>query len=109
MNLSEFKAWFEGFTEGMTGLPTKAKWARIQERVAEITPEPTPYPVFIDRYVRPYWPWWQWGGNYTATISDKSGPVTSNTIVTTSDNIQFSNNTLAFNEAGRAEALSITA
>ena len=32
----EFKSWFEGFTESMSGVPTKAQWARVKERVAEI-------------------------------------------------------------------------
>lgn len=32
----EFKAWFEGFTEGMEGKPTEKQWARIKKRVSEI-------------------------------------------------------------------------
>ena len=36
MTPSEFKTWFEGFTEAFTGSPTKAQWTRIKERVAEI-------------------------------------------------------------------------
>jgi hypothetical protein len=57
MTLSEFKAWFEGFTEGMDQAPTAKQWKRIQARVKEISGTPTSYPVFIDRYreYRPYW------------------------------------------------------
>lgn len=60
MNLEEFKAWFDGFTESMDRPPNKKQWARIKERVAEITPGPaTTYPVFVDRYWPvvgyPYW------------------------------------------------------
>lgn len=51
MNLSEFKAWFEGFTEGMDGPPNEAQWNRIQERLATVTaisiqpPMLTPHPA----------------------------------------------------------------
>lgn len=36
MQVSEFKAWFEGFTEDMTKLPTVKQWARIKARIDEI-------------------------------------------------------------------------
>lgn len=52
MQLSEFKAWFDGYTEAMTGTPTKAQWARIKERIAEIDGRPITERVFVDRY----WP-----------------------------------------------------
>jgi len=57
MTLSEFKAWFEGFTEGMDGPPGVKQWERIQARVKEISGTPISYPVFIDRY-REYRPFW---------------------------------------------------
>jgi hypothetical protein len=51
MTPSEFKAWFDGFTEAFSGVPTKAQWTRIKERVGEIDGKP----VTIDRwYVAPY-------------------------------------------------------
>lgn len=55
MNLAEFKAWFEGFTESMEGAPTRLQWERIKEQIESITPEPTPTPMpdLVDRYVRP--------------------------------------------------------
>lgn len=56
MNLSEFKAWFEGFTESMEGPPNAKAWRRIQGRVKEIRDAP---PVdrhhFHDYYVNPWW------------------------------------------------------
>jgi len=58
MHLSEFKAWFEGFTEEMSGTPNKAQWARIKKRVGEITNDYTPSPIFIEKYARPYRQWW---------------------------------------------------
>lgn len=99
MNLSEFKAWFEGFTENVRGVPSKAQWARIQERVGEITSDPTPYPVFIDRYVQPYWrPYQTWWNPYGLGTTSSGLAMTSNTYGAGS-----------FTSAGRAEALSISA
>ena len=54
MQICEFKAWFEGFTEAMTKLPTVKQWARIKARVDEIDGMETTWPIFIDRYARPY-------------------------------------------------------
>ena len=65
MTLSEFKAWFEGFTEGMEGAPTADQFAKIKAKVEKIDGAVTTYPVFVDRwwpreyvvrdYSRPYW------------------------------------------------------
>jgi hypothetical protein len=68
MTPKEFKAWFEGFTEAFTGVPTKAQWARIKERVGEIDGQPVTERVYVDRWwpaVRPYFagglqPGWQY-------------------------------------------------
>jgi len=93
MNLSEFKAWFEGFTENISGIPSKKQWGRIQERVGEITSEPTSYPVFVDRYERPYQPWYTWNLNNTSpTYTGETS----------------TNSTTAFVDAGRAEATQIS-
>lgn len=59
MTLSEFKAWFEGFTENIDGRPSEKQWARICKRMKDIDGSPTPYPVYIERYVEPYWRRWQ--------------------------------------------------
>lgn len=58
MTLSEFKAWFEGFTESMDGPPSLKQWERIQARVKEISGAPVTERHYIDRYwptVRPIW------------------------------------------------------
>ncbi len=55
MTLAEFKAWFDGFTEDMDGQPNKKQWERIKARVKEINGSVTTYPVYVDRYVRPFW------------------------------------------------------
>lgn len=52
MTPSEFKAWFDGFTEALDGTPSKAQWARIKARVAEIDGRAVTREVFVDRY----WP-----------------------------------------------------
>ena len=36
MTPKEFKAWFDGFTEEISGLPSEKQWDRIKARVAEI-------------------------------------------------------------------------
>ena len=65
MTLAEFKAWFEGFTEGMDAAPNADQWERIKARVKEIDGTAISYPVFIDRYwprryrdVEPWQPYW---------------------------------------------------
>jgi len=50
MTLSEFKAWFEGFTESMDGPPSLKQWERIQARVKEISGVAVTERVFVDRY-----------------------------------------------------------
>ncbi len=62
MTPSEFKAWFEGFTEAMDNHPTPAQWAKVKERVAQIDGKETTYPVFVDRYwpARRYWEYPAW-------------------------------------------------
>lgn len=50
MTPQEFKAWFDGFTEGVAGLPNEDQWARIKARVSQIDNTPTTYPVYVDRY-----------------------------------------------------------
>lgn len=58
MTLSEFKAWFEGFTECMDGPPNAVQWERIQAKIAKIDDKPIPvtvYREYVERF-RPYWP-----------------------------------------------------
>lgn len=41
MTPAEFKAWFDGFCEGIEGAPSVDQFERIKERVAEINAAPT--------------------------------------------------------------------
>lgn len=54
MNLTQFKAWFEGYTEEMDGAPTTKQWKKIKAKVGEITAEPMPIERIVERY-RDYW------------------------------------------------------
>lgn len=71
MTLSEFKAWFEGYTDGMGDQPPNAKqWEAIKAKVGKITGERTTYPVFVDRYVPAPWrPYWRDGITYSGSLS----------------------------------------
>lgn len=55
MTPSEFKSWFEGFTEGLEGQPSKKQWERICKRVAEIDGRPVA-PVYVERW-RDWYPY----------------------------------------------------
>lgn len=73
MTLTEFKAWFEGFTEDMSGPPSAKQWKKIQARVSEITGDPVTQHIFYDRYWRygpTYYPHWYGGlSGYSQTNS----------------------------------------
>lgn len=92
MTLSEFKAWFEGFSEGIDKAPTEKQFAKIKAKVAEINGAPVTERVYIDRYVRDY-RYWQdhvWGtGAYplTATYGGATGSMSSLDAVGRNDGI----------------------
>lgn len=44
MTLAEFKAWFEGFCEGIGGAPTEQHLATIREKIATVHPETAALP-----------------------------------------------------------------
>lgn len=48
----EFKAWFEGFTEGLSGKPDETQWEKIKKRVQDIDGRQVTQLVFVERY----WP-----------------------------------------------------
>ncbi len=90
MQVCEFKAWFEGFTEDMTKLPTVKQWARVKARVKEIDG------VGYWASYQPYWhiststPQTTW-----AATSNTGGRVSTNHVVQT------------FKDMGRAEAATV--
>jgi hypothetical protein len=119
MTPSEFKAWFDGFTENMDYVPTEEQWKRIKARVAEIDGKPVTEKVFVDRYLPYVYPWYvhlpstvvtpvqpyvistpTWvSGTYTCGVEAGQGP-NMNTVLFSS--------TTAMNALGAAEAVSLT-
>jgi hypothetical protein len=74
MNLGEFKAWFEGFTEALDGPPGPKAWRRICEQVKAIKAEPTPFPTIIREYLPRYPTWYPyWGGGWSTGLTANSG------------------------------------
>lgn len=121
MNLAEFKAWFEGFTEDLSGPPNKKQWTRIQERVAEITGQAVSYPVYIDRYVRPLQPYWYganplYGAVGIAGVAQGAAMMNGNAAKLTNASRNVSNSTVqafdscnAMADVGRADARAMAA
>ena len=103
MNVLEFKAWFEGFTENIPGTPNAKQWTRIKIRVSEISNIATTDRIFVDRWIGPYKDYWYCTSpNVWVQCSTNNGgqsPISSNVSYSKSD---------IFNQAGRAEALSIS-
>lgn len=113
MTPSEFKAWFDGFTEAFTGCPTKAQWTRIKTRVAEIDGKSVTYPVYVDRYLPSYpsYPYWRYANGIgvlsnTATLCAGQNAISSNTGAQIGGTVAF-NSMQAMTDLGRAEAASI--
>lgn len=66
MNITEFKAWFEGFTDGIDSNPTEKQWEKIKAKVTEIKAEPTS-PLVIREYINSYRRHWNepyWGNPF---------------------------------------------
>lgn len=100
MTPQEFKAWFEGFTEAFDRLPSKAQWARIKERVAEIDGRPVTEHVYIDRYWRYPYPLW-------TTLNSPLNTSRSTTIGYPTHGTTF-NSTAAMYAAGKNDAYALT-
>lgn len=115
MTLSEFKAWFEGYTEGLEAAPTKAQFDRIKEKVKLIDGAPVTYPVYVDRYWPQPSPWygthpWRTYTTYSANNGATSGlgQATSNVqLVTTvqNDAAKSFDSHAAMYALGKAEAV----
>lgn len=117
MTPAEFKSWFDGFTEAMTGTPTKAQWARIQARVAEIDGRETTHTVYVNRYLNDYYhhyrPYWSAmgvgvntltgavGSDYKTMLSSAQGAIGSG-----GDGF---NSRAAMTALGKADAMSLAA
>src|SRR4051812_5618302 len=88
MTPNEFKAWFDGFTEAFDRVPTKAQWARVKERVAEIDGKSVTERIYLDRYwptyppyrSYPYWAACNAVGQSTTFTANTSGAVGVNSL-----------------------------
>lgn len=105
MTQEEFKAWFDGFCEGVDKLPTEKQWERIKERVKEINGTQITRRVFIDYYdpynqyrIAPSYP--QWG---FATTCGSSVDTNKSYSVTAGPSSDFSS-TSAMYDLGSAES-----
>ena len=97
MTLSEFKAWFDGYTENMDGTPDTKQWKRIKKVVKDIDGNTVSWPVYVERYWPAYQPrpyWW----TTTGTSLQNQNDTISNCVVTTSDTVK------AMYAAGKADA-----
>ena len=96
MTLSEFKAWFEGFTEDMDARPTEKQWKRIKARVKEIDGAAITKEVW-HRYWGPYY-------SPTMLVGYNSVGVSSNAVTQTyAANALNAPTTLDMYAAGKAE------
>jgi len=110
MNLQEFKAWFEGFTENMSGVPSAKAWSRIKARVGDITEKPTEVRYFYDHYWRPYYysnqvpniPGIVYTSGYAQTLG--AAAATQGVTYTQTNNCAFKNPSQAFKALGHADA-----
>ena len=113
MTPQEFKAWFDGFTEALSGVPTKAQWARIKDRVSEIDGQPTTERIYVDRY----WPVYNgWPNRFYSTCNTMGGSAVglnsgSSTSIQNAGYAGMTNavSLSAMGDLGRAEAAAIAA
>jgi len=119
MTPAEFKAWFDGFTEGMDGPPSAKQWEKITKKVKQIDNTSVLTPVYVDRWwpvVQPYWqhttgglrpcPVW-YGAGSASSLS--AGTVSSSTVRMSADELKAQNFTPTASALlmaeGRADAL----
>jgi hypothetical protein len=82
MTPSEFKAWFEGFTEGLDGRPTEKQWERIVSRVKEIDGT---------SYVARWYPYGGWYNHPVVTLGATYGTMTGGlTVNGNTDTVSYS-------------------
>lgn len=114
MTPQEFKAWFDGFTEGLEGTPSKKQWERIKVRVAEIDGAPVTYYRYLEDYWRPYYRPWVYGSvgisGLASNLQCYNGSSAANFTGGLADANQISNNfnsTTAMYALGKADSESL--
>lgn len=119
MTPSEFKAWFDGFTEAFNGVPTKAQWTRVKERVAEIDGKAVTERIYLDRYWPSYppyrsYPYWATFGaaqgvGAACVGAGAVGPIVTLTANNSVGPAQSFNSTTAMFALGQADAQALAA
>lgn len=104
MTPSEFKAWFDGFTESMEGRPTDKQWRRIKKRVSEINEYAITEQHFRRYYYEPFRPYWASYGGSTISNTAVQGKIRELCQNNSSNDIQG-----LLTNAGRAEFAASTA
>lgn len=102
MTINEFRAWLEGFEEGIKGSPTEAQWDKIKLRLEGVK-SGEPYPLFQPWSPRPWWPTW----TYTATDNNWSIKAVPHTQTITSSWANMDSSNLSFNEASAAYQIGV--
>ena len=70
MNIQQFKAWFEGFSENIGTEPTPKQWAKIKAKIHELREEtPMPYAKLED------YPRYKWGDSISAGFGSTQIPL----------------------------------
>ena len=59
MTSNEFRAWLDGFEQGIDEAPSLSQWAAIRARIEQMDGETLSYSEFTARFVDPYRKWWQ--------------------------------------------------
>lgn len=116
MTPSEFKAWFDGFTEAFEGrIPIKAQWSRVKERVAEIDGKPVTERIYLDRYWPTIYPPYQtypryvtYGGT-SSGVTTLTGNASQQYAAGAHGSVSTFNSSQAMTDLGRAEASSLAA
>lgn len=109
MTLSEFKSWFEGFTENLDSPPNEIQWVRIQARVKDITGTPITERIYVDRY-RDYldWPYLRrgaYGIGYSAACKASDGVGAAVLMNGKADAVRAFDGHTAMYAAGKAESV----
>jgi hypothetical protein len=73
MTPSEFKCWFQGYTEALEGTPSETQWKRIKARVDEIDGRAITEHVYINRYVPNWYYGYPYYGQWTVGSTTMSG------------------------------------
>lgn len=114
MTLSEFKAWFEGYTEDLGGAPSDKQFARIKAQVAKIDGVAITPVVYRDVYwprVQPYyermWHDWSSAGGTRSPLAGTDMLTASSAMATVkmADEPLFSETGLHMFDAGKADAM----